>query len=83
MIGPLFQSTNRDERELNRILLVAPLPRTQTIKREEIEKKLDKADAEEKEAVKKERQSLIRSRKDKQTHLKDIEVKMERVEIVS
>ena len=60
-----------------------PPTHTQTTKREEIEKKLDKADAEEKEAVKKERQSLIRSRKDKQTHLRALEMRMERVEIVS
>lgn len=54
-----------------------------TIKREEIEKKLDKADAEEKEAVKQEKLSLIKSKKDKQTQLKGIETKIDRVEIVS
>lgn len=39
--------------------------------------------AEEKEEVQKKRLSLIQTKKDKQTQLKDIEAKMDRIEIVS
>ena len=51
-------------------------------KRAEIENKLDQADLQEREAVKKEREKLFKERKVKKLKLKCLEEKLQRAEIV-
>ena len=51
-------------------------------KREEIEKKLDQADEQERESHKKERSELFQKRKEKRVQLKCLEQKLQRVEVV-
>lgn len=55
----------------------------QTLRRAEIEKKLDEQAEEEKANVRKERKEMMKKKREEQAQLRKVELKTERIEIVS